>query len=182
MSAINLQELALIRKAGLIRRFHTSYILREQNVAAHTWQALCILFAIEPTARHHVFISLLMHDVAEVATGDIPAPVKWASEEMTAILGRLEGDMHDTIGYTPPVLTPYETALVRYCDDMELVLTCYDECLLGNQYAHVMGMRKLKRVETICMPVLGTNAKAVSLYCTTKEIYDAQSKRYASSR
>ncbi len=182
MSTLNLQELDTIRKAGLIRRFHTSYMLREQNVAAHTWQAMCILFAIEPTARQQVFTALLMHDVAEIATGDIPAPVKWASEEMATVLGRLEGDLHDTIGYAPPRLSAYELALVRYCDDMELVLHLADEWRMGNTYAHAMGMRKLNRVHDGPLALLNSNPRVVSLYMQTKEAYDEQSKRYASSR
>jgi 5'-deoxynucleotidase YfbR-like HD superfamily hydrolase len=70
-------------RAGTINRWPTIRMRREQSIAEHSHLTTVIAMAImdvleikEPRIMKNVLESALMHDMDEIYTGDIPAPVK----------------------------------------------------------------------------------------------------------
>lgn len=73
-------QLDFIYAAGETRRFHSWPVLRQQNVADHSWHVTMLGFVLygqdEPGVRLPFLMALLTHDMAECLMGDIPSPAK----------------------------------------------------------------------------------------------------------
>lgn len=83
------QKLVYTLEAGEVQRFHACpSVIRKQTVGEHSWGVTLIsgyLFKAYHGVEHpHSLLMLesLLHDVAEIETGDIPATFKWSSPEV----------------------------------------------------------------------------------------------------
>ena len=123
----------LMRDAAAVKRYHTVRTLREQSVGAHTFGLMQLLNQVYPTARKEVFLAAMHHDLPELVTGDIPAPVKRQIPRMAVLLGEAERGTAPL--YQDFDLNGFEEAVLKWCDLMELVLWCLEELQLGNSYA-----------------------------------------------
>ncbi|MEN2006036.1 YfbR-like 5'-deoxynucleotidase [Staphylococcus haemolyticus] len=87
----------LIRLPGKFKYF-------EHNVAAHSFKVTKIAQYIATVEEHHgntidwksLYEKALNHDFAEVFTGDIKTPVKYAKTELKMLFSQVEQDMVDT--------------------------------------------------------------------------------------
>ena len=131
---------------------HTTY---SENTQEHTLRVALIAHALG-VIRNRMFggtvdpertaVLALYHDVGEVLTGDLPAPVKYFNPEIRAAYQAIEASAHDTLlGMVPASLRDdYRSLLVRADDDAahwELVkaadkicayLKCLEEVAAGN--------------------------------------------------
>lgn len=128
-----LEEVMLYRDAGAVKRYHTVRMLRQQDLASHSFGVLMLIKTIDPNCSKNLLLAALHHDLPELITGDIPAPAKRASADLSVRLEELEkgtAPLHQDFG-----LMPVEEALLKWCDTFELVLHCTEEYLMGNNYA-----------------------------------------------
>lgn len=136
MTITNELELAvLFRDACAVKRYHTVRTLRQQTVGEHTMGILTLLNQIYPEARKEVLLAVMHHDFPELVTGDIPAPIKRQIPRLALLLNEAEegtAPLHQDFD-----LSAFEEAVVKFCDLMELVLWCLEECRMGNQYARL---------------------------------------------
>ncbi|EPC7162861.1 YfbR-like 5'-deoxynucleotidase [Staphylococcus pseudintermedius] len=87
----------LIRLPGKFKYF-------EHNVAAHSFKVTKIAQYLGTVEEHHgktvdwksLYEKALNHDFAEVFTGDIKTPVKYASGELKKLFSQVEEEMVDT--------------------------------------------------------------------------------------
>lgn len=87
----------LIRLPGKFKYF-------EHNVAAHSFKVTKIAQYLANVEEHHgniidwksLYEKALNHDFAEVFTGDIKTPVKYAKTELKMLFSQVEQDMVDT--------------------------------------------------------------------------------------
>lgn len=87
----------LIRLPGKFKYF-------EHNVAAHSFKVAKIAQYLATVEEHHgntidwksLYEKALNHDFAEVFTGDIKTPVKYAKTELKMLFSQVEQDMVDT--------------------------------------------------------------------------------------
>ena len=87
----------LIRLPGKFKYF-------EHNVAAHSFKVTKIAQYLATVEEHHgntidwksLYEKALNHDFAEVFTGDIKTPVKYAKTELKMLFSQVEQDMVDT--------------------------------------------------------------------------------------
>ena len=125
-------EATLYRDAADVKRYHCKRTLREQTVGQHTFGVLMLLRVVWPGARPNVIWAAMKHDLPELFTGDVPAPIKRAdpilAERLNAIERELE-PLHEHFG-----LTEFEELLLKWADRMELVLWCIEEHKMGNTY------------------------------------------------
>jgi hypothetical protein len=133
-------RLALLREGGNIRRYHAFPTPRGQTVADHSWHVAALLDAVMgdlltlPLLR-----AAILHDVSEVATGDLPhgakrreAKLKMAAREVTDAF-ELQHDLR-----VP--LTQVEKEALAWADLAEAVLWMIEDGLMGNTYAwHILG-------------------------------------------
>ena len=118
-------------RGGAIKRYHTLEIIGEQSVATHSWGVAIILQFLEPNVSKQAILRALTHDVAELFTGDVPAPVKWDNPDLVEVLKRIDDKYESEIGIEYE-LTPQEIALGKQADMFELLVFCVRQRRLGN--------------------------------------------------
>lgn len=132
MSAPTLNRVVLFRDAAAVKRYHTKRVLREQTLGAHSFDMLTLLLVVYPECRKEVMLACIHHDLPELITGDIPAPIKRADVMLAKRLDMLEVGIAHL--YKDFNLTEEEAAMLKWADRMELVLWCLEEYRLGNTF------------------------------------------------
>lgn len=121
-----------VRMAGRIRRLHIRPMNGdEQDVAAHTWGVAMILLDLFPEVSKEALVFALRHDVPEVATGDIPANVKWANPDLEETLETLEASFLERMGWATN-LEGSEFLMLKTADRIELLFYCLEQMYMGN--------------------------------------------------
>ncbi len=126
------RSIAAIRIAGEVKRYHTKRTIGVQSVGEHSWNVALLVFALVKTPSLDLIKAALLHDVAEVSVGDIPAPVKRSSPEMKEQVNKLEDDFLRRIGIDYPELSIGEENILKVADTLELVLYCQEQMHMGN--------------------------------------------------
>jgi len=125
-------ETILYRDAADVRRYHTKRVLRDQSIGAHSFNMLMLINLVAPDARKEVFVAVMHHDLPELMTGDIPAPIKKMHDMLGPLMDQIESGLAPL--FKDCGLTDEEERLVKWADRMELVLWCLEEVRLGNTY------------------------------------------------
>ena len=120
----------LFRDAAEVKRYHTQRTLRQQTIGAHSFNMLLLLDQVAPGARKEVWQAVMHHDLPELFTGDMPAPIKRLHPELKVVMQEAEEDLVPL--YRDLFLTVAEERLVKFCDTLELVLWCMEELRMGN--------------------------------------------------
>ena len=147
-----LVEAQLYRDAGAVKRYHTKRTHRTQTVAEHTFGMLILLKQVcGGSLSPRVVNAVLHHDLPELFTGDIPAPIKRSHSKLGPLLDEIETQLEPL--YIADELEPAEAALVKWADRVELVLWCLEEYRMGNVAAGVMASRGMSWVLQAPKPV-----------------------------
>ena len=134
-----LVEATLYRDAGAVKRYHVKRTHRTQTIAEHTFGMLMLVkqvttgqntYSVE--SRAMLYEAILHHDLPELMTGDVPAPIKRVHPELGPLMDSIEQDLYPL--YRDYTLTQEEAALLKWADRMELVLWCLEEFRMGNSY------------------------------------------------
>ncbi len=140
-----LERLRTLYEAGEVKRLHTVPTLRPNTIAEHVYGTILIatelitlnrqLAARDGTAIDYERIvkALMVHDAPELATGDVPAPVKRAGVEISGALEVLEGAFYAKLGAPPPVLNAWEQDIAKAADTLDLGYRCLIERSMGNR-------------------------------------------------
>ena len=164
-----MQQLKNLRLAGAITRYHTARTIRTQSVGEHSWGVAQLMVYLSPNVSAQALIGALHHDLSELATGDIPAPVKWENAELKDLLKAVEHKFDNMHGLAQD-LTRQEYHLLKWCDMMELVLWCMEEMELGNRTIGTIIERGLDYLINLGHP----NEKAQELYDVITSQYESQ--------
>ena len=129
----SLDNLFEVVRGGTIKRYHTLETIGEQSVGAHSWGVAIILQYLEPNVSKIAILKALTHDVAELYTGDIPAPVKWDNPDLIKSLKSIElaYEKKLNIDYSS-VLGKKEALLFKKADMFELLFFCMRQRKMGN--------------------------------------------------
>ena len=141
----DLETLSKVMNSGDIKRYHTLPTIGEQTNATHSWGVAVIATYLHPILNARVLLKALMQDVGEIATGDIPAPVKWENPELKKQLNVLEARVAKNLEIEYD-LTDYEKRIFKQADMFELLFFCVKQRKLGNRHInHVFsnGVEKL---------------------------------------
>ncbi len=126
-------------QAGEVKRLHTVPTHRQQSIAEHVYGSLllamelCASVGMGDKERAEVLVTLLYHDAPEVATGDIPAPVKREDPAIKAALDTLEERFYNRLSIALPSLAAAQRSIVHASDTLDLAFTCLRERGLGNR-------------------------------------------------
>lgn len=129
-----LVDVTLMRDAADVARYHTKRTIRQQTIGQHSFNMLTLLLKVLPGARRELLLSCVFHDLPELITGDVPAPVKRAHPDLKDMLDRAEWGIGAPL-YRDFLLTEEEIDLLKWADRMELVLWCLEEVRYGNTFA-----------------------------------------------
>lgn len=116
--------------AGAVRRYHTQNLLKDQDLAAHSWGVALVIREIMP-GNLHLVEAALTHDLAESVTGDIPytGKKKYPKLKQTSLEAEREFAM---VNGTPLQLTPVEQKCLAWADMFECYLYSMREVDMGN--------------------------------------------------
>lgn len=127
-------DLAAIREAGRIYRYHQLGAALAQRVDSHAWGVATLILHLWPDASRDLIVAAIHHDTGEHGPGDIPAQTKWAlSEEARRELDALEdAALARAVGLLPE-LVPVDADRLRIADQLELMIHCYETMLDGDR-------------------------------------------------
>ena len=130
-----MNKLRPLYQSGAVSRFHTMRTLHRQTVAEHAWGvAVVLLWLYAPDMPPPTLLRYaLLHDAAEVETGDVPATAKWNSASLSTKLRLLEEAFYEDHGI--PLhegLTADDISVLQFCDSAELLIYALTEADLGN--------------------------------------------------
>ena len=125
------------RRHGRVSRWHTEDFTNQQLVGQHCWGVATILLHIfGRDCSRDLLVAALRHDGGEGATGDVPAPAKWAFGSDR--LNMMEQLVRERLGADYPELQPWEQWALKVADSLEGYLTTLDERMRGNLMADVI--------------------------------------------
>jgi 5'-deoxynucleotidase YfbR-like HD superfamily hydrolase len=142
-----------LRYAGLVKRYHTWPVIREQTVAEHTWHVLRIYDQIFGLPSLNAIRAVIYHDVGEVKTGDAPFPVKRENSDMKAAYDRVEAIHRSKLldGVDPEDSTTVdEHRYLKICDLLEMWEYGVEERAKGNTLAQPIIDRTLEAALQMC--------------------------------
>lgn len=138
------------RQVGEVMRYHTWKRLHDQSVGEHTWQILRILLTVWPDAPRRVMIYAIVHDMGEMF-GDISYPFKKLIPSLkagsVAAEAHVIAEMRKVLGVPRHNhLSPYEIAVFKLCEYVEMWECGLSEVNMGNRYAAIIVDRCMKEI------------------------------------
>lgn len=123
-------------------------------MAEHSWNVQRILIAIFPIAPRHMLLHAMVHDIGEVATGDLPFPVKLKNPDLKKTMDSAERDAHLRMcipwGIPAPILLTDQEKLIFKCADyIEMWEWALDELGFGNTLAKPVLHRCMDAVQQL---------------------------------
>lgn len=130
-----MKYIEMARNGHHIKRFHTLPTIGQQSVAEHSFGvAMLVLWLTEDRASGNLLRAALYHDLAEQATGDMPATSKWDNPELKWALDRAE-DIFNEEHVLSVQITQAESLCLKWADGLELMCYCLEQRKLGNRFA-----------------------------------------------
>ncbi len=132
--------LRLIVDGGNVRRYHTVSTHTQETVGHHSFVVawlLELIYGCMPPPE--VLMAALQHDLAEVETGDIPAPFKRTVAGLRDQFNEYEAKVvvdHGMRDYDA-MLKPEERLLLKLADSMAGLVLCIHERKLGNTHVAI---------------------------------------------
>jgi len=123
------------RVAGMVRRYHTWPILRQQTVGEHSYHAMRIWFQMWGELPPRVSTHFIWHDAGELVVGDLPYPVKSQNPKLKAMVDDLEADAVLDMGGRMEELSPGDCVRAKLCDYIEMWEFGMLEVAMGNRFA-----------------------------------------------
>ena len=149
---------ALISRLRYIERWSLMRSSGHDNLAEHSLEVAWIAHGLTTIAnvRHGHSLDAeraallgMFHDASEIITGDMPTPVKYHDDNITAAFKAVEGSATDSLLATLPddlrpayqdILDPnakneddaYLLRLVKAADKLSALIKCVDEAAAGN--------------------------------------------------
>lgn len=126
----------MYRKGLKVERLHTVSHVTPYNNGFHSCNAalvareLCKINDIEDSGK--VILYMLLHDVAEGYTGDVPANVKREFPNVKLAMDEAELAWEEDHIDDMPLLTDVEMQIAKAADTIELGMYCLEELALGN--------------------------------------------------
>lgn len=135
------ERIDIFYKAGRVKRLHCIPTVNAHTIAQHTYGALLIgLHFCETMVGRanpaNVMKALLYHDIPEVVTGDIPAPVKRRSETVKHAVMLIEQEFNEKFNIFVE-LTDVEQRIVKAADSLDLAFNALHEREMGNKTRHI---------------------------------------------
>lgn len=136
------EQVDFIERGGRVLRMHTVPHLQPQNIAAHSFGVAwwCWLLSNQ-TPSAVLLMAALQHDLAEHATGDIPAPTK-RKLHIQREVAELEAEVFSKVAMLDYQLNlnKDESRILKLADNLELAQHCIRELTAGNRCKQIKEM------------------------------------------
>lgn len=126
-----------------LKRYNNMPRIKSESLAEHQYYCGLILmklkdymFNISYTEFCILLQYVLVHDIGELYTGDIPHNVKQDYPDLRSLLEKIENEKLNSLGFDEIVTTVEEDEnlkmLFKLCDTIQVVQYCENEHRLGN--------------------------------------------------
>lgn len=129
------------RLSGLVKRYHTWPVIREQTVAEHSWQVARIYGAMFELTSASVYYYILFHDCGEIVSGDLPYPIKSLNLNLKEEMDEIERLARQEMGIYIPTLTDEQSLRVKIAHFIEMWEYGMEELYRGNRFASPIATR-----------------------------------------
>jgi 5'-deoxynucleotidase YfbR-like HD superfamily hydrolase len=154
-----------MREAFRIRRFHTiTHVAMEETVGQHTANLINMLIFLYDELPPKVLLRALYHDAPELITGDLPAPAKWLSKELSAAIDVMEARVQRDMELFNEPMSEFDEAMLKYADMMDLCFKAVEEISVGNQLFFPLLMRGLIYIRALLQGPLVKSESAAALF------------------
>lgn len=147
-----------ILEAGEVVRFHAVPAIDGQTVGHHSYGVAAILIAfgclLDPDDRW-LIAEAILHDTAELYTGDIPFTVKRDNDAIKAAMDRLEMQVCMADLFVSSRLTPRQHVLLKMAD----MLDGLRWCLVGHERGTTVAGRWVVAIHKLMLENGGLLAK-----------------------
>ncbi len=139
------------RLAGQVRRYHTWPILGEQTIGEHCWQLMRIYLCVVDRIDSRMVYHIMLHDIGEHSTGDIPYPVKRDNPILKEQIDFLErksqaAQVEYWNSFRQVFLSDEDKALFKQIELVEMAEFGLDQMNLGNHHGYIIANRCLEAV------------------------------------
>ncbi|MGZ8880804.1 MAG: 5'-deoxynucleotidase [Methylosarcina sp.] len=164
-----LSRLRWIKRWGLKRNAH------EENVMEHSWEVSVIAHTLALIKNRYyggnldanaIATAALYHDITEVITGDLPTPIKYHSEAITAAYKKIENQAEiELLKLLPEALRSDFQALIHHdlmpeehvriikaADKISAYLKCQAELKAGNAEFEIAAEQLARALEAYQQP------------------------------
>lgn len=157
------EKIKIYRRAGLVRRYHTEVMLKEETLSHHSANVAYICGVLTDNPSANLLMGALTHDMAELYTGDVPFPFKAGHPNVKEYLDRVEEKcLHDWGLHV--TLTEDEERILKAADMLDLVLKSLDEMAMGNSLVAAMFNRGLDELRIIVRATFPEDARERLVY------------------
>lgn len=135
-----------------LKRYNNMPRIKSESLAEHQYYCALILIKLKEYIINISYQSfsillqyLLIHDIGELYTGDIPHNVKEDYPDLKTILEQIEHDKISSIGFED-IISVIEKderlkLLFKLCDTIQVVQYCENEKRLGNFSQNIISIR-----------------------------------------
>lgn len=146
-----------LRQAAMTKRCHTVPTIGSQTVGEHSYHVAMLVMELTAGQPSLALVkAALYHDLAETATGDVPATTKWRSPMLKHKLDIMETVFNNRHGLSVHLSTE-EALILKWADALELGFYCTDQLMYGNKHVKEMYHNILKFTQTLDVPLGLTN-------------------------
>lgn len=125
----------LLFRGAAVRRCHTHVLSHENTVGSHSFRVMLLYWQLSHNTigfKSLVAEAILLHDIAECVTGDIPAQMKKKlTKNYPNDVQYMEENFLRTIGFPHvneyALLSNFEEEIVKIIDALDLVILCWEE-------------------------------------------------------
>ncbi len=167
---MNIEKLNICRAGLKVNRLHTIPHIQPYNNGFHSANAT--LIAMELCLSNNMIANacivwMLLHDIAEGYTGDIPANVKVENPFLAIHLKEIEARW-ENLNIDLPNLTDKQRRICKAADLIELGFFCLDELTMGNKNVTIVlknviqylrGYHNILGVSDCCRYIISTSVK-----------------------
>lgn len=107
-------------------RYHAAPTVTPQMLGHHAWGvAVIALYLTGGNPSAELLKACILHDAAELFTGDVPFSVKRDNREAKAMYELMEAQAHTNLVMELPDLTLSDQAILKLADTLEGLIWCY---------------------------------------------------------
>lgn len=112
--------LATVESGGVQRYHAVPSVLSKQRVDSHAWSVTMIVLCLtDGQASRDLLLHALLHDSAEIVTGDIPFTVKRTNPAMKKLADEMEAEAHADVLFPLPPLPHDDLAVLKIADTLD---------------------------------------------------------------
>lgn len=137
-----------------LKRYNNMPRIKSESLAEHQYYCALILMKLKDYIINISYSEfcillqyLLIHDVGELYTGDIPHNVKEDYPDLRKLLEKIENEKIKSIGFDEEIVFPIEVneylkMLFKLCDTLQVIQYCENEKRLGNFSEDIESIKK----------------------------------------